>query len=99
MPTTSNGKKDSSKRRRPKADLPPPPPPPQALLQLIRSDANVLEYFTSLQACLNADVQKWKERAEHYQKEFQELQSKLTRKRKAKTLSDAARRRKEINRP
>lgn len=99
MPTTSNGKKDSSKRRRPKADLPPPPPPPQALLQLIRSDANVLEYFTSLQACLNADVQKWKERAEHYQKEFQELQSKLTRKRKAKTLSDAGRRRKENNRP
>lgn len=100
MPT-SNGKKVSSKRRRPKADPPPPPPPPpQALIQLLRSDASVLEYFTCLQASLSADVKKWKERAEHYQNECNELQSKLSKRRKATLVSEpTARRRDETSRP
>jgi GR25 family glycosyltransferase involved in LPS biosynthesis len=98
MPT-SNGKKDSSKRRRPEADPPPPPPPPQALIQLLRSDASVLEYFTSLQASLSADVKKWKERAEHYQKECKELQRTKKRKPTHFLSEQTARRRKETNQP
>ena len=50
-------------RRRPA----PPPPPPKALVGLLKKNKGVLNYFTSLQANLEADVQKWKDRARNYQ--------------------------------
>jgi hypothetical protein len=67
------------KRKRPSQPdrPPPPPPPPQSLVNLLKSDKKVLQYFTLLQANLEADKQKWKGRAGDYQKECEELKKKL----------------------
>eukprot|EP00977_Amphora_coffeiformis_P007157 scaffold1562_cov170-Amphora_coffeaeformis.AAC.10 len=61
----------SSKRhqRRP----PPPPPPPKSLVQLLRQDQSVLDYFQALQANLEADVQIWKDRAKDWERQVKEL--------------------------
>jgi hypothetical protein len=67
------------KRKRPSQPdrPPPPPPPPKSLVSLLKSDKKVLQYFTLLQANLEADTQKWKGRAGEYQKECEELTKKL----------------------
>lgn len=57
-----------ARRRRPA----PPPPPPKALVGLLKKNKGVLAYFTSLQANLEADVQKWKDRARNYQSLYEE---------------------------
>ena len=68
--STTNGKK----RSRPSG---PPPPPPEALVALLRSDSTVLEYFTSLQTSLDADVEQWKSRAQRYKEECNQLKRRL----------------------
>jgi hypothetical protein len=66
-------RKRSSNQERP----PPPPPPPKSLIKLLQSDKNVLKYFTLLQANLEVDKLKWKDRANAYEKECEELKKKL----------------------
>ena len=44
-------------------------------MKLLKSDPRVLEYFQSLQANLEADVQIWKARAKKYQQQYEQLQS------------------------
>jgi GR25 family glycosyltransferase involved in LPS biosynthesis len=72
-------KKASRRHRRASdEDQPTPvPPPPVALVSLLKSNKEVLKYFTSLQANLDADVQKWKTRAKSYKQECDDLRSKL----------------------
>jgi len=53
-----------------KASMPDPPP---ALIKLLQKDKKVLNYFTSLQANLNLDVKRWKDRALEYKQKYQEL--------------------------
>lgn len=57
---------------------PPPPPPPKSLIKLLQSDKGVLKYFTLLQANLEADKAKWKDRAIRFEKECEELKKKIT---------------------
>ena len=64
------------KRKRPASEAkrpPPPPPPPKSLIKLLQSDKGVLKYFTLLQANLEADKAKWKDRALRSEKECEEL--------------------------
>ena len=72
--------KKASKRKRPPDDStrpPPVPPPPVALVSLLKSNKGVLKYFTLLQANLDADVQKWKTRANTYKEECEDLKAQL----------------------
>ncbi|KAL7565313.1 hypothetical protein ACA910_014599 [Epithemia clementina (nom. ined.)] len=68
----SNGGGGGSPRRPPA-----PPAPPAPLVKLLQSNRAVLEYFQSLQANLDADVQIWKDRAKEYQQKYEELQQQL----------------------
>jgi hypothetical protein len=56
---------DRKKRHRSRqTERPPPPPePPGALVHLLQNDVDVYQYFQSLQANLDSDIQKWKTRA------------------------------------
>ena len=68
------------KRKRPALEAkrpPPPPPPPKSLIKLLQSDKGVLKYFTLLQANLEADKAKWKDRALRSEKECEELKTKM----------------------
>ena len=56
---------------------PPPPPPPQSLVDLLQSDAAVLQYFASLQSNLEADVGAWRDKAQKYKREAVSLRRKL----------------------
>lgn len=47
----------------------PPPKPPASLVKLLQKNSHVLKYFQSLQANLDYDVQKWKNRARKHQAE------------------------------
>ena len=72
--------KKASKRKRPTDDSTRPlpvPPPPVALVSLLKSNKGVLKYFTLLQANLDADVQKWKTRANMYKEECEDLKAQL----------------------
>lgn len=82
MPRTTNGKK----RSRPSGPL----PPPDALVDLLRSDSTVLEYFTSLQASLDADVEQWKSRAQRYKQECHNLKRQLRNEGKSTTRRSSA---------
>lgn len=73
MSRTTNGKK----RRAPSNATSAPPLPPQSLVNLLRSDKDALEYFTSLQTNLDADVTKWRNRSQHYQNECKDLRRQL----------------------
>jgi len=48
----------------------PVPDPPVSLINLLRKDKKVLNYFTALQQNLDRDVQKWKEKASEYRSEL-----------------------------
>jgi len=72
--------KKASKRLLPLdiSDRPPPvPPPPMALISLLKSNKDVLKYFSSLQANVDADVLKYKAQAKRYKQECVELQAEL----------------------
>lgn len=85
----------NGKRKRPNDSVPPPPPPPpQALVDLMRSDSSVLEYFASLQTCLTADVDKWKNRALEYKEEAKDLRRQLQQQKQESKKLVAARKRK-----
>mmetsp|Transcript_25582 Transcript_25582/g.37787 ORF Transcript_25582/g.37787 Transcript_25582/m.37787 type:complete len:998 (-) Transcript_25582:10-3003(-) len=56
---------------------PPPPPPPAALVRLLQSNKKVLEYFTLLQANLDYDKQKWKNRSSSLKRECEDLRKKV----------------------
>lgn len=62
------------RRRAPqKSRPPPPPPPPDSLVKLLQSDSQVLAYFQSLRANLEADVEVWKLRASAWKEENEQL--------------------------
>eukprot|EP00550_Attheya_septentrionalis_P005917 CAMPEP_0198290556 /NCGR_PEP_ID=MMETSP1449-20131203/8373_1 /TAXON_ID=420275 /ORGANISM="Attheya septentrionalis, Strain CCMP2084" /LENGTH=1277 /DNA_ID=CAMNT_0043989069 /DNA_START=178 /DNA_END=4008 /DNA_ORIENTATION=- len=85
MPNQRSRKKASSTSRRQTKDAStnnngrpvPPPPPPKELVQLLQRNASVLEYFTSLQENLNADVTKYKGRAVEWQRRAEQLEAQL----------------------
>ena len=52
----------------------PPPPPPKSLITLLKKNASVYQYFTSLQQNLEYDVMYWKSKARHYKQQYEQLQ-------------------------
>mmetsp|Transcript_4726 Transcript_4726/g.10035 ORF Transcript_4726/g.10035 Transcript_4726/m.10035 type:complete len:1163 (+) Transcript_4726:108-3596(+) len=56
---------------------PTPPKPPMSLVKLIKADASVLRYFTSLQSNLESDVMAWKKKAAQYKAEATSLRRQL----------------------
>lgn len=66
------------KREVPLDDRPPPPPsPPLELIRLLQSNEEVLHYFSLLQANLDYDKQKWKNRASSLKRECEDLRKKV----------------------
>eukprot|EP00980_Cylindrotheca_fusiformis_P015976 scaffold4690_cov116-Cylindrotheca_fusiformis.AAC.6 len=67
----------------------PPPPAPAPLVKLLQKNSKVLKYFQSLQANLDYDVQKWKNRARKHQAESAEWKEKADRLQKQLESSSA----------
>jgi GR25 family glycosyltransferase involved in LPS biosynthesis len=65
-----NQKHEAQRRRQRRQQ---PPPPPSSLVKLLQKDPLVYTYFESLQANLQADVQLWKDRANHWKQEYESL--------------------------
>ena len=69
----ANASSFSSAPPPPKCKRPaPPPPPPKALVTLLKKNKGVQAYFKSLNDNLDADVEKWKDRARHYQNIYEQ---------------------------
>jgi hypothetical protein len=82
---------DGATPRKRRCPLPPPPTePPPALVRLLQDDAEVRQYFGALQAHLDADVRKWKERAIALKQENQSLKSSAFRREERTTQASSS---------
>ena len=100
MPKTKAGRKKSSNHQRGPSSAPKaPPPPPPSLVELIQNNDKVLEYFQSLQANLDYDVDKWKGRAKQFEVESLEWKKKFNQLHKKRSRAESSnKRRKDLER-
>lgn len=94
MPKTKAGRKKTSNHQRgPSSPPKAPPPPPPSLVELIQNNDKVLEYFQSLQANLDYDVDKWKGRAKQFEAESLEWKKKFNQLQKKRSRAESSNKR------